>query len=202
MNDANLLFNNSIQYCMTLAVYLLDSLRYKGVTNAGVSEDDFPTNTSLWMIGYSGLFMSALNIQPFFDVFWTTSIQTDNAYKSTSHDCESFVMFNLNTTTTATNRIWQTFTAISSSNDSMSSSDSISIVLAIDYTRSGGFTLMIYMLFQMIVINLLYLHLIQAIKVVLIKVHGVMNYFVFIMLERMAKKHEDWVCCIILYQLN
>ena len=95
MNDANLLFNNSIQYCMTLAVYLLDSLRYNGVTNARASEDDFPTNPSRWMIGYSGLFMSALNIQPFFDVFWTTSIQNGNKYNSNSHDCEMQAIISL-----------------------------------------------------------------------------------------------------------
>ena len=54
--------------------------------------DDFPANHNRWQIGYTSLLLSPLNIRPFFDVLWTTSIQPNNPYNVNSQDCEMQVI--------------------------------------------------------------------------------------------------------------
>eukprot|EP01084_Bolivina_argentea_P102732 184028_1 len=88
MQDACFENNLSVQYCMSLPCYILQSLQYPSVTNARASEDDNPPNHNRWQIAYTSLLLSPLSIRPFFDVFWTTSIQPGNKYNVNTMDCE------------------------------------------------------------------------------------------------------------------
>eukprot|EP00054_Salpingoeca_dolichothecata_P014978 m.85361 g.85361 ORF g.85361 m.85361 type:complete len:885 (+) comp21264_c0_seq1:72-2726(+) len=65
----------SIQYCMTLPAYIMQSAQFKAVTNARASEDNFPTNENRWRIPFTSVFYAALDIKPFMDVIWTTGDQ-------------------------------------------------------------------------------------------------------------------------------
>ena len=80
INDANIKYNQSIQYCMTPPLYVLDALNFGHVTNVRASEDDLPSDLFRWKIAYSNLLLSSLSIRPFFDSLWTTSIQEPNQY--------------------------------------------------------------------------------------------------------------------------
>eukprot|EP01084_Bolivina_argentea_P102731 184027_1 len=88
MNDACFEDKFPIQYCMSLPSYILQSLQYSAVTNAVASEDNFPSNHNRWQIAYTALLLSPLNIRPFFDLFWTTSVQPGNKYNANMMDCE------------------------------------------------------------------------------------------------------------------
>ena len=96
MNDANLLYNKSMQYCMTLAWYIIDSVSVSQVTNARASGDNFPKTTNRWMIPYSGLLMSTFDVMPFFDNIWTTPVQPKNPYGTKYYkDCELSAIISL-----------------------------------------------------------------------------------------------------------
>eukprot|EP01084_Bolivina_argentea_P099007 177975_1 len=90
MNDAIFEYNNiSIQYCMSIPSYILQSLQYPSVTNARGAGDGFPNNHNRWnTISYTSLFFSSLNIRTFYDVIWTTSVQVGNTYNVNESDCE------------------------------------------------------------------------------------------------------------------
>jgi hypothetical protein len=66
---------------MELPSDILLSLLMPSVTNARASEDNF-MNEDHWKIGTSSMFLSALGIGPFKDVFWTITDQPGNPYNS------------------------------------------------------------------------------------------------------------------------
>ena len=56
MADAAFKHNVTVQYCMSLSSYILQTLEYPSVTNARASEDNFPGSdaaTGRWRIGYA-----------------------------------------------------------------------------------------------------------------------------------------------------
>ena len=59
---------------------------FPAVTNAGASEDDFPTADNRWNIAQTSLLMRALDIGPFFDDIWTTADQPGNPYNTSSNN--------------------------------------------------------------------------------------------------------------------
>eukprot|EP01084_Bolivina_argentea_P102729 184025_1 len=88
MQDALFEYNFSVQYCMDLPSYVLQSLQYPAVTNARATTDNFPGDKMRWKIAYTNLLLSPLSIRPFFDVIWTTSYQPGNVYNVNETDCE------------------------------------------------------------------------------------------------------------------
>ena len=99
MNLAAVHNNVSIQYCMDLPAWAMASLDFAAVTNARGSDDNFPSAedgpdagpgqpTTRWKLAYSTLFYSALGLEPFFDVLWTTANQTGHAYSTNRSNIE------------------------------------------------------------------------------------------------------------------
>lgn len=80
----------NIQYCMSLPKHILQALKNPRVTQARAS-DDYATHLkdptrSTWNIGPTSLFLDALGIAPFKDVFWSTSEQPGSPYGSTAKE--------------------------------------------------------------------------------------------------------------------
>jgi hypothetical protein len=70
----------SHQLCMALPSQVMSSLLLPSLTNARASPDNTPTNEHRWKIGYTSLLMWPLQIAPFFDNVWTTSIEPSEPY--------------------------------------------------------------------------------------------------------------------------
>ncbi|XP_064616875.1 uncharacterized protein LOC135480876 [Liolophura sinensis] len=68
-----------IQYCMSNARHVLQSLEIPAVTQARAS-DDYSPGEDQWKIGISSLFADAVGLAPFKDTFWTTQTQPGNPY--------------------------------------------------------------------------------------------------------------------------
>ncbi|CAF1399023.1 unnamed protein product [Adineta ricciae] len=75
----------NIQYCMSLPRHILSALPISRVTQARASTDyavHLEGKAQQWAIGISSMFLDAIGIAPFKDVFWSTSVQPDAPYKS------------------------------------------------------------------------------------------------------------------------
>ncbi|CAF1238587.1 unnamed protein product [Adineta ricciae] len=75
----------NIQYCMSLPRHILSALLIPRVTQARASTDyalHLEGEVQQWAIGISSMFLDAIGLAPFKDVFWSTSIQPDAPYKS------------------------------------------------------------------------------------------------------------------------
>jgi hypothetical protein len=80
----------NLQYCMSLPRHILTALEIPRVTHARVSTDyafHLEKQTApQWAIGISSMFVEALGIAPFKDVFWSTSIQPGSPYGNSSRE--------------------------------------------------------------------------------------------------------------------
>ncbi|XP_076448120.1 uncharacterized protein LOC143284887 [Babylonia areolata] len=72
--------NMTIQYCMSPARDILQTLENSVVTQARVSHDYQPGNVQ-WKIGVSSLLAHVLGLAPFKDNFWSSTHQPGNRYK-------------------------------------------------------------------------------------------------------------------------
>ena len=89
MGNAAEQFNINIQYCMSLPRHGLQALEINRVTQARVSDDYYihiVQHISQWNIGISSMFVNALGMAPFKDVFWSNEIEPGSPYKSTAKE--------------------------------------------------------------------------------------------------------------------
>ncbi|CAF1248650.1 unnamed protein product [Adineta steineri] len=74
----------NLQYCMSLPRHILTALEVPRVTQARASTDYAlhlkKQTVPQWAIGISSMFLDALGIAPFKDVFWSTSVQPGAPY--------------------------------------------------------------------------------------------------------------------------
>lgn len=79
----------NIQYCMSLPRHILTALEIPRVTQARTSTDyavHLDGNAQQWAIGISNMFVDAIGLAPFKDVFWSTSLQPGSPYKSNARE--------------------------------------------------------------------------------------------------------------------
>lgn len=74
----------TVQYCMPVPRFALQSLEIAAVAQIRVSDDYVPNSgeTTQWRIGDSNMFAGALGLAPFKDSFWTTSLQPGSSVKN------------------------------------------------------------------------------------------------------------------------
>ncbi|ELT88611.1 hypothetical protein CAPTEDRAFT_195295 [Capitella teleta] len=70
----------TVQYCMSECRHILQSLEIPVVTQARASDDYQPNSGTQWQIGMSSMLAWAVNIAPYKDTFWTTSVQNSQYY--------------------------------------------------------------------------------------------------------------------------
>ncbi|KAL4219038.1 hypothetical protein ACF0H5_021621 [Mactra antiquata] len=70
----------TIQYCMAMSRHALQSIEIPAVTQARVSDDFLFKAREQWRIGETSIFANAINVRPYKDTFWTTSVQPQNRY--------------------------------------------------------------------------------------------------------------------------
>ncbi|CAF3945609.1 unnamed protein product [Rotaria sordida] len=83
MGEAAEMIGINIQYCMSLPRHILTTLQIPRVTQTRVSTDysfHLTGKVQQWTIGISSMFVDALGLAPFKDVFWSTSLQPDAPY--------------------------------------------------------------------------------------------------------------------------
>jgi hypothetical protein len=84
MGEAGEKIGMNIQYCMSLPRHILTALEIPRVTHARASTDYAVhlknRSSSQWNIGVSSMFVNAVGIAPFKDVFWSTSLQPGSGY--------------------------------------------------------------------------------------------------------------------------
>ncbi|CAF3718368.1 unnamed protein product [Rotaria sp. Silwood1] len=79
----------NIQYCMSLPRHILSALQIPRVTQARASTDyafHLDGKAQQWTIGISSMFVDAIGLTPFKDVFWSTSLQPGSPYKPNAEE--------------------------------------------------------------------------------------------------------------------